>query len=506
MYSDIISSTLDSFHLYLSRNTLYCRNHPAARVSVFWNALFSDRLNFPNLQEFMTFRRSDFICGIGDTKQSNPEQKFREFSNVLKNISLFIPQQFLQCLQEPTFGAPQVFASQGICQSASFILNAGTSWRVSELIRCFGTVRRPLHIAEIGAGWGACAYQLHHVADVGSYTVIDLPENLCLSSVYLNATLPRKISGFVDCAPDTEITPLPNHLYFALPPAIDNLPGRYDVLLNTFSFQEMDKETVSEYFKWAARSLSNDGILVSFNSHDKEGIKRPSEYLTNELQLVHMQPFRKMPTGFFNTIPYEMVFCKVPGIPAESVSIAVDSLGEMMQLGLDGDLVPAIQNMLSGQMESVSLAKFRLLRDFFYAADEEKRSYYANELMQADPSPAILYLVGSYRFASGDLSKAEASLEESLKLGLQDFAAIRAKTLLTLIYQAQGDHESRRCELIKQLETESGGLYEEIRQVIKDHNLSAMQNHIGRVLDCPVAAPATVTRLLLRIKRCLAGR
>ena len=503
MYSNIINSTLDSFHRYLTRNIAYCRSHPAARVSAFWNTHFSDRLNFPNIQEFMIFRRTDFLYGIGDTKQSNPKQKLIEFNNTLNSISLFVPLQFIQRLQEPTFGAPQVFANQDFCLSTSFVLNAGTTWRVNELIRSYGTSRRPLHIAEIGAGWGACAYQLHHVADVGSYTIIDLPENLCLSSTYLSATIPAKTTVFVDCSADTSIIPLPDHLYLALPPAIDNLPGKYDVLLNTVSLQEMDKETVTEYFTWGAKSLADDGILISFNSHDKEGIKRPSEYLAKGLKLVHMQPFRKVPAGFFNTIPYEMVFSKVLGnIITEPVVIAVDALGEMMQLGLDGDLAPAIKTLLDGQTDSASLAKFKRLRDFFYATDEEIRNRYAIELIQTDRSSTVLYLVGSYRFACGEFSKAASDLEESLKLGLQDFAAIRAKTLLTLIYPI---HDSRQGELLKQIEKMSGGLYEEILTITKERNLYSMQNHIGNVLDCPVPSPAKLTQLLRRIKRCFAG-
>jgi putative sugar O-methyltransferase len=506
MYTDIISNTLEKFHSYLSRNSSFCRNHPAARVSAFWSEHFNDRVNFPNLQDFLVFRRSDFVYGIGDTKTSSIEQKLKEFEKTLKTMELFVPKEFLRSLREPCVGAPLVFQHDGTSQSTSFVLNAGTTWRISELIRTLGPKRRPLNLCEIGAGWGACAYQLHQAMDIGSYTVIDLPENLCLSSTYLSATLQDKSSIFADFAEAETEAPKAGHLYFALPPAIDNLPGRYDVILNTLSFQEMDKETVTAYFSWANRSLAEDGILISFNSHDKEGVKRPSEYLTDDFSLLHLQPFRKVPAGFFNTVPYEMVFARKRGGEDESLPVAVDALGEMMQLGLDADLAPTAQRALWGQLDSSEKHSLALIREVFYPPSEEARKLLIDTLVENHRSSVSLYLRGNFRMACGDFSGARLDLEQCLELGLKDFAKVRARTMLALIYQTTGESGQHRTKILADLEQSSAGLSAEIAQVIETENISSVQTHICRVLDCPVGRSTSITRFLKRIKRLLNGR
>lgn len=506
MYTDIISSTLEKFHNYLSRNSSLCKDHPAARVSAFWNEHFNDRVNFPSLQDFLVFRRSDFVYGIGDTKKSSLEQKFKEFDETLKTMELFAPKEFLRSLREPCVGAPLVFQHNGTSQSTSFVLNAGTTWRISELIRTLGPKRRPLNLCEIGAGWGACACQLHQAMDIGSYTVIDLPENLCLSSTYLSATLQSKNPIFVDCAETEAEGPKAGHLYFALPPAIDNLSGKYDVILNTVSFQEMDKETVTAYFAWANRSLAEDGILISFNSHDKEGIKRPSEYLTDSFSLLHLQPFRKVPAGFFNTVPYEMVFTRKQGEGDESLPVAVDALGEMMQLGLDTDLALTAQRALQGQLNSSEKHSLALIREFFYSPSEEARKQLIDTLVENHPSSAPLYLRGNFRMACGDFSGARLDLEQCLELGLKDFAEVRTKIMLALIYQTTGEWEQHRTKLLADLKQSSAGLFAEIVQIIETENISSVQNHICRVLDFAAVTPTSRTWFSKKIKRLLNGR
>ena len=477
MYSYTISSILERFHHYLDRNLLFCRDHRAARVSAFWTQHFNDRSNFPKVPDLMSFRQGDFLYGIGDTKQSSAEQKQREFEEIRKSIALFTPDAFVVALREPYFGAPLVFQNGTNWQSSSFILNAGTTWRVSELLKCYGPQGRGLHACEIGAGWGACAYQLHQATDILSYTIIDLPENLCLSSTYLTAALPDRATQFVDCGPGALQAPAQAALYFGLPPAIDRLSGPYDLILNTVSLQEMDRETVLEYLGWASRSLAGDGVLVSFNSHDKEGVRRPSEYLTTPLELLHMRPFRKVPAGFFNTIPYEMVFRKTSDAK-QDISVGVDALGEMMQLGLDSQLADYTEALLNRQ-SGVVTSFLSDVREFFYAADEERRAKSASGLLTNHRSAASTFLVANWQFAIGDFLTARQNLEESLLLGLADFARVRACVMLSLL----GTRD------LPELEELSGGLLEEILQILERQDISSIQNQISRVIDCPVYTP-----------------
>jgi hypothetical protein len=40
------------------------------------------------------------------------------------------------------------------------------------------------------------------------------------------------------------------------------------------------------------------------------------------------------------------------------------------------------------------------------------------------------------------------------------------------------------------LEALAGGLFTEIQRIIENRDISSVQNHIARVLDCPVNTPA----------------
>lgn len=480
IYSDQISNALNTFHDYISRNISACKNHPASRVSAFWAEHFADRGNFPDVREFMTFRRGNYVYGIGDTAPASPARKQQEFDMVSRSMALLVPQEYIEKLREPVIGAPLVYSLGNAQISASYLLNAGTSWRIAELLRQHGLEGRPLRICEIGAGWGACSRQLHEICNVASYTIIDLPENLCLSSAYLSTTLPERSAHFVECGQDGQAQ---GELRFALPPAIDRLNGPFDLIINTMSFQEMDRETVDTYFSWVARVLAQDGVLMSFNAHDKAGILRPSDYLHSGLKLCHLMPFRKVPAGYFNTIPYEAVFRRADVAMGSAVAAAIDALGEMVQLGLDSDIAQWSRQTLVEQDPAI-IAWLEKVREFFYANNESSRQRSLDALTKAGEQfvAVAAFLAGNYWYAQGHFDVARLNLERSLECGLQDFAAIRATVLLTSLQKNRNvDH------LLARLAGSAGGLDEEISAIIKAGDIARMQDHISRVLDCSVS-------------------
>ena len=505
MYSDTIRQSLESFHDYVASNLRFCCDHPAAKVSSFWLEHFSDRQNFPDAQDFLAFRRGDFLYGIGDTKPSDAEQKWLEFTSVCKSMELFLPANFIESMREPFLGAPLVFPYGKNSLSTSYVLNTGTTWRIKELVRQFGPKGRPLHVCEIGAGWGACASQLHQVCDISSYTIIDLPENLCISSAYLQATLNVLHPHFLDCTTSEKllISGL-DRLNFGLPAAIDNLCGPYDLIINTVSFQEMDLESVEAYLSWAAKVIAPDGVVVSFNAHDKAGIRNPSQYLTHGLALIHMAPFRPVPAGYYNTIPYEMVFQFSDEPPLEGMAVAVDALGEMIQLGLDGQLVPLVEAALGQQhyMSRESLPPFALLRDFFYADTETLRLSTLQTLLSVFPGAISDYLAGSYFFVSDEFEHATAHLGSAIDNSLDGFAEIRARILLFSMRASKCQQKySQIVKLLQLLEPKVGGLFPEIKIILESSSESALQDHIARVLGYKIVKPLTIRAFLGKARR-----
>ena len=485
-YNDQVVDALRAFQFYLNKYETSSADHPAGRVSSFWTSHFAARRNFPNVKEFLSFRRENFVYGIGETSPASDQKKFEEFNEICKSIRLFTPLEFIESLREPIIGAPILFPIGGSYLSASFVLNAGTTWRVMELLKQFGP-SRPLHIAEIGAGWGACATQFHQISDIASYTLIDLPENLCLSSTYLSLALPDRHVNFVDCRKNSLMQ---RSLNFALPSVIDILDGPYDIIINTMSFQEMDLETVRTYFRWASRSLAKGGLLISFNSHDKAGVQRPRQYLHDGLSLVHMAPFRKVPAGWFNTIPYEMVFKRTDEMVVNRLSLNVDVIGELIQLGLDGDLNLAIGDVILTAGNTSLLNGVHAM--LFPSSEAERQQTFVRETQRGNL--IIDFLAANYWYSIGNMPEARRLLLICLGTGLDGFARTRAQAMLAAI----GVPVDRAAML-----ESAAGLGSELDALVKNRRVSAFQDHIARVMDCQAARGTFLRRFGRATKKVL---
>lgn len=113
------------------------------------------------------------------------------------------------------------------------------------------------HVLEIGAGFGRTAQALVKlVANLKTYTIIDLPEVLALSSAYLKLVLAEDEFAklhFVDALSlDTE-----RHDF---PPI--------DLVINIDSFQEMPRQTIQYYFRQfidSARFFYSKNAIGKYN-------------------------------------------------------------------------------------------------------------------------------------------------------------------------------------------------------------------------------------------------
>jgi hypothetical protein len=247
--------------------------------------------------------------------------------------------------------------------------------------------------------------------------------------------------------------------------------------------------------------LAEDGVLISFNAHDKAGILRPSDYLHPGLRLCHLMPFRKVPAGYFNTIPYEAVFCRTDVATDGAVAGAVDALGEMVQLGLDGNIADWSHQALV-EKDPTILAWLEKVRGFFYADNESSRQQSLDALAREGERFAAVaaFLAGNYWYARGRFDLACSNLERGLECGLQDFAAIRATVLLASMQKGRDVDR-----LLAHLAGSAGGLDEEIGAIVTAGDIARMQDQISRVLDCPVETPSSsrgiVRNVLARLGR-----
>lgn len=121
-------------------------------------------------------------------------------------------------------------------------------------------LKRPLTILEIGGGYGFLAYLLTRALPVGRYVIVDLPESLLFSSIYLGAALPG-VKQFLVGDPAAAdfgaegIYFVPNLFWNE---AAAKLRG-VDLALNTLSFHEMPRHAVEGYA---------DGIRAIFQGNE----------------------------------------------------------------------------------------------------------------------------------------------------------------------------------------------------------------------------------------------
>ena len=141
-------------------------------------------------------------------------------------------------------------------------------------------------VCEIGGGFGSLASKLKKKYSNLCIIIIDLPEAIILQSYYLLKLYPEKkfcfYNDFIKLSPDELKSN--NYDFIIIPPwtkqKIINL-FEIDYFINTHSFQEMDKEIVSDYFKFINKTIRVNGIFYCLNKYSKTINNKPikmSEY------------------------------------------------------------------------------------------------------------------------------------------------------------------------------------------------------------------------------------
>lgn len=317
-----------SFNAFFNQH--YDHSYP---VSTFWKDIFASRENFPNPNHLINFQRGTFLVGMGhETGYSESEEK-KVWEHIFNLVAKSIPTSYLETLKEPTIGSPVFFNNDVCTMSTCYLLNTITSYVIKMLSANF---KNP-NIAEIGPGWGAVAEQIIQAIQPNLYYIIDLPENLILSSYFLTYSHLEYNSSFSFLQ-----NSIPNKsIVYSFPNMHKKLPVKFDIIFNTFSFQEMEKEIVHDYMAWIHENLNENGLLISINSHGKTSVAQPSDYTYPGLNLIKLDNFRKSPENLLNTIPYLSVFKK----ETMTYSIATyNKIGHLAQLGID---ITGLDNNLS---------------------------------------------------------------------------------------------------------------------------------------------------------------
>ena len=300
-------------------------------VSEFWAEHFSARVNFPSFNEMQLLRRGGFTYGVGEVRPGADEAAERDWAAATWHVvQSSTPVVDLAEWPESSVGAPYVFDLDGHLRSGSAVINALTSQRVVEWCRRLG-LDRPLRVLEIGPGYGQGAVQLIERLPIASYAICDLPENLFLSSYYLQTAQSKLPVSFV-----AEGESASEGIVFATPPDLERLQGPFDLVVNAYSLQEMNLESVQAYYAFIAEHLDEDGLFYSLNAHGKAGVATPSDYAVELFDVCSFGPLRRYPFFVFATEPYELVLRR--STDRSFWKPGFDTLARLLQLGFQEEL------------------------------------------------------------------------------------------------------------------------------------------------------------------------
>jgi len=127
---------------------------------------------------------------------------------------------------------------------------------------------RRVYILEIGAGYGALAYHLSKILENVTYIIIDLPETLLFSSVYLSICAPEKSIYMYDRDYPIALEGNLSDYNFILLPNLNSVlksleDMKFDLVLNEASLQEMSYKQLEVYLEFISKTLN--GEFYSWN-------------------------------------------------------------------------------------------------------------------------------------------------------------------------------------------------------------------------------------------------
>lgn len=413
-------------------------------ISPFWKDALGnvERTNYPDFDSMRHMRRGA-TYPLADSASRTDERQEREYAAAaFAAVSQSVSPTYLATVRESAVGDPRRFSFDGHLFSAGGLINALTSFRIVEWTKRQFPDRRSFSVLEIGAGYGHVAEQLLRRLPVQRYVVCDLPQNLFLTAFYLQANFPEKRARFLrDGA--SEGLESNGGLEFVVPRLLAALEGSFDLILNSYSFQEMTLASVQEYFALAKRALKPGGILYSLNAHGKSGVQWPSEYPVDGFRILALGPVRVVPHHFvFATNPYEMVLTPVDAqVPVpRQIAAPLDAFGCCFQLGLDYELRDAAARFADGTLGSAEATWLAHVAAMFrHGNPARKRREIAHAERCEVLREASLYLSGALAFAVGDFRRATLDLSWAADRLTSPYARSLGHLMLSWLDSRRGD-------------------------------------------------------------------
>jgi SAM-dependent methyltransferase len=155
-------------------------------------------------------------------------------------------------------------------------------WYIYSLICRFCNPAKGMSVLEIGAGSGNLVSLISNYSKPETITIVDLPETLQLSLLYLGSIFTEKTFSLQPADPALEKGKA--DFNFLTPSQIDSIPSAsIDLAINCHSFQEMNPETIERYFQLVRRVMRPGGIFIVINRVEKSPVPDESINSVNDV-------------------------------------------------------------------------------------------------------------------------------------------------------------------------------------------------------------------------------
>ena len=176
--------------------------------------------DFENMRNNGMTAGLDGFIPIQGEQRPEPEKDIRK---LLKAYNKHIPREFFKHYRVGV-GNPRDFEGDTV----SDLTNLYNAWRISQY------VVDPVHIVEIGGGFGCLAAQLGSVYPNAQFTMVDLPESLELQEYYIG-----ELNGNDRYRYTSDIT---------------DVTEQASLVINIRSMMEMTRGQIEGYFDWIHRN------------------------------------------------------------------------------------------------------------------------------------------------------------------------------------------------------------------------------------------------------------
>jgi putative sugar O-methyltransferase len=418
----------------------------SSHASAFWRDRLDNRENYPGYEDLVNFRRG-FASSVGYVSRIDDAAEMARTDAAFERAKAIVGIPHLCELEESKIGSPLQFAKEGVMWSAAGLNNAASFGLVENAWRQYAGKLAPDSVLEIGAGYGALADLAIRRWRPRTYVICDLPENLYLAIFFLSANHPQlKVSWLLGKEKLTEDS---EGIVFVLPESIGQVAHDFDLVVNTYSFQEMEKAEVDRYFSYVSNHLTENGIFYSLNHFGASGIQQPADYPFERFHLRHWAPVR-IPAAslWLRKQHFEAVLTRGNGdraLPLEFAGLA-RTIGLLCFMGLGDHLHAICRRLMEGNLNHLETAALAVMTEVLAKPNiTEAVGLLDQEIESPELVPIFKFVRGVLNLIDGRPDQAVASFEESIAAGLSGLALVRAWLGLAVA----GPNDGRRSILIE---------------------------------------------------------